>query len=313
MKRWHIFTLVGILVLLIGLFAAGNYFFHYAFVPSEKDFLGSDTPGTAKNKEDIARNEWFTNEDNRSTWHITNDGLKLSAIYLPAEKTTNKTVIVAHGYMGDAETMSVYAKMYHDMGYNVLIPDARAQGESEGKYIGFGWPERKDYVKWIDKVIDTNGADSEIVLYGISMGGATVMMTSGEELPSNVKAIVEDCGYTSVKDELSYQMSELFSYLPHFPLMQVTSLITRVREGFFFKDASAVNQLKKNKTPILFIHGDADTFVPYKMLNTLYTATDAPKEKYVVHGAEHAEAYNTDPDKYKATVQSFLNEYVAQN
>ena len=74
--------------------------------------------------------------------------LKLSAIYLPAETKSEKTALVAHGYMGDAETMTNYAKMFHDMGYNVLVPDARGHGKSEGDYIGFGWPERKDYVQW---------------------------------------------------------------------------------------------------------------------------------------------------------------------
>ena len=95
--------------------------------------------------------------------------LKLSAIYLP-RTDSHKTAIVAHGYMGNAETMANYAKMFHDLGYNVLVPDARGHGKSEGDYIGFGWHERKDYVKWIDQVLETNGQSEEIVLYGISMG-----------------------------------------------------------------------------------------------------------------------------------------------
>ncbi|BDP53469.1 hypothetical protein EfmJHP35_13930 [Enterococcus faecium] len=77
-------------------------------------------------------------------------------------------------------------QMFHDMGYNVLVPDARGHGKSEGDYIGFGWPERKDYVQWINKVLENNGKSQEIVLYGVSMGAATVMMTSGEKLPDNV-------------------------------------------------------------------------------------------------------------------------------
>ena len=211
--------------------------------------------------------------------------------------------------MGNAETMANYAKMFHDLGYNVLVPDARGHGRSEGDYIGFGWPERKDYVQWIDKILAETGQSQQIVLYGVSMGAATVMMTSGEKLPNNVKAIIEDCGYSSVDEELAYQLKDMFN-LPSFPLIQVTSLITKIRAGYFFGEASAVDQLTKNTKPMLFIHGDADTFVPYNMLAKVYAATKGPKEKYVVKGAEHAKAYQADPEKYQQTVKEFLAKYV---
>ncbi|NOU73800.1 alpha/beta fold hydrolase [Paenibacillus sp. LMG 31458] len=158
--------------------------------------------------------------------------------------------------------MGKLAQMYKDtLGFNVLIPDARGHGRSEGHYIGFGWPERKDYVQWIDKVIEHMGEQSKIVLHGVSMGGATVMMTSGEALPPNVKAIVEDCGYTTAKDQLAYQLKRMYR-LPIFPLLHLTSLLTKLRAGYFFGEASALDQLQKSKTPMLFIHGDADLFVP---------------------------------------------------
>ena len=297
---------VLIIVVLIG---AGLYFYNYAIVPSEKDFLEKDTPGTSV-EATSPEETWFKDEKNRSYWLLTsNDDLKLQAIYLPAENETDKNVIMAHGYMGSAETMARFAKMYHDLGYNVLVPDARGHGKSEGKYIGFGWPERKDYLQWIDQMIEKNGKNAQITLYGISMGGATVMMTSGETLPENVKAIVEDCGYSTVDKELAYQLKDIFN-LPSFPLIPVTSVITKIRAGYFFGEASSIAQLKKNKTPILFIHGDADKFVPFEMLDEVYEATDAPKEKYIVSGAAHAKAYTVDPKKYKEKVNDFLTQYV---
>lgn len=301
--------LIAIVVLVVVvLTGAGMYFYNYAVVPTEKDFLAGDTPGT--NVEKTPQEKWFKDEKNRSYWNLTSkDDLKLKAIYLPATEKTDKNVIMAHGYMGNAETMASFAKMYHDWGYNVLVPDARGHGESEGDYIGFGWPERKDYLQWIDKMIAENGQDAQITLYGISMGGATVMMTSGEKLPKNVKAIVEDCGYSTVNEELSYQLKDMFN-LPSFPLVPVTSLITKVRAGYFFGEASSIAQLKKNKVPMLFIHGDADKFVPFEMLDEVYNATNAPKEKFVVKGAAHAKSYSIDPKAYKAKVESFLTKYV---
>lgn len=140
--------------------------------------------------------------------------------------------------------MSVFAKMYHDWGYNVLAPDARGHGKSQGDYIGFGWPDRKDYVQWIEKVLTENGQQEQITLYGVSMGAATVMMTSGEKLPDNVKAIVEDCGYSTVNQELQYQLKELFN-LPSFPLVNVTSGITKLRAGYFFGKQVLLSNCKR--------------------------------------------------------------------
>ena len=297
--------LIGILVvIIIALIFAGNYFYNYAVVPAEKDFLGDGS--YEKSAELIQAEAWFTDDNNRTTWELkSEDGLDLSAIYLPADSDQKKTAIIAHGYMGKAEDMAQYAELYHSLGYNVLLPDARGHGSSEGDYIGFGWDERKDYQQWIQEVLDKTNDDESIVLHGVSMGAATVMMTSGEELPENVKAIVEDCGYTSAKDELSYQLKQMFN-LPQFPLIQVTSLITKIRAGYFFGEADAVKQLQKNTTPMLFIHGDKDDFVPFFMLDEVYEATDAPKEKYVVPDAGHAQAMANDPAKYKETVANLL-------
>ncbi|MGO2891695.1 alpha/beta hydrolase [Enterococcus devriesei] len=295
-----------ILLLVIALIAAGNYFYSYAVVPTEKDFLSDSSE--KKSAELIAAEDWFNDKNNRSEWQLqSKDGLKLSAYYLPAQKDQHKTAIIAHGYMGQASDMPQYAKIYHDLGYNVLMPDARGHGKSEGDYIGFGWPERKDYLQWIDRIVKGD-SQSEIVLHGVSMGAATVMMTSGEKLPENVKAFVEDCGYSSAKDELSYQLKDMFN-LPAFPLIPVTSLITKIRAGYFFGEADAVKQLHNNTKPMLFIHGDKDAFVPFSMLDTVYEATKGPKEKYVVHGAKHAEALSTDPAMYQEKVTEFLETY----
>lgn len=306
MKRWKKISIGVLILVLLALLGAGNYFYNYAFVPSEKDFIAEP-----KDKSD-ATQSWFTDADNRAGWQlVSEDGLQLSAIYLPAEIASGKTAILAHGYMSKAESMGKYAKMFHDLGYNVLVPDARGHGKSDGDYIGFGWDERRDMLGWIGKVLENNGMEETVVLYGISMGGATVMMTSGEELPKNVKAIIEDCGYASVEEELSYQLKEMFG-LPGFPLIPVTNLVTKVRAGYFFTSASSVRQLKKNKTPILFIHGTKDDFVPFEMLEEVYQATDAPKEKYEVAGAGHAEAYDKAPETYKAVAEKFLNAHLKE-
>ena len=141
------------------------------------------------------------------------------------------------------------------------------------------------------------------------MGAATVSMTSGENLPSNVKAIIADCGYTSVWEQFSYQLNLLFS-LPDFPVMNASSVVTKVKAGYTLKEASALKQVAKSKTPILFIHGDKDDFVPYSMMDELYNATSSEKEKLTVEGAGHAKASEVNPELYWSTIEKFINRYV---
>jgi fermentation-respiration switch protein FrsA (DUF1100 family) len=206
--------------------------------------------------------------------------------------------------------MGGFARFYAEvLGFSVLLPDARAHGGSEGRYIGFGWPERLDYLRWIAWLEEKEGRGAGIVLHGVSMGGATVMMASGENLPPSVKAIVEDCGYTSVEEELAWQMGRLY-HLPAWPLIPLTSALTKARAGWSFAEASALDQVRKSKTPILFIHGDADQFVPFSMQYRLYEACPAPKELLVIGGAGHGKAYDTEPVAYEARVRLFVENYL---
>ena len=237
----------------------------------------------------------------------SHDGLWLQGYYLAAPRPTNRVAIVAHGYRGNAlRDMGEWAQLYHDrLGYNVLLPDARAHGASEGRYIGFGWLERKDMLRWIGLMVDRHGADAAIVLHGLSMGAATVMMTAGEELPSQVRCVIEDCGYTSVIDELSHQLRQMY-HLPPFPLMPLASRICRLRAGYTFEEASALDQLRRASTPVLFIHGGADSFVPTGMVYRLHEACAAPKALLVVPDAGHAMAIFDAPERYARTVEAFV-------
>ncbi|MBP1999290.1 fermentation-respiration switch protein FrsA (DUF1100 family) [Paenibacillus shirakamiensis] len=312
-KKWMIILSSIALLFIVIIVGATFYFYGVAIARADKGFL-DDNPDLkvdpALQTSEQERMAWW-NTQPFEDWILTSgDGLKLHAYFLKSKSSSAKTVILAHGYAGKPEQMGDLAQMYsEDLGYNVLIPDARGHGKSEGNYIGFGWPERKDYVQWIHQVLTTLGNEQQIVLHGVSMGGATVMMTSGEDLPSNVKAIVEDCGYTSAEDELKYQLKRMY-HLPTFPLVQTTSLMTQIRAGYSFAEASALEQVKKSKTPMLFIHGDADLFVPSEMVYELYKIGPEPKKLYIAKGAGHGLARKVDPTAYDAEVTNFIAHYV---
>ena len=293
-------------VLLTGvLLFAGNYLFRFALDPQ----AGGMIHGYESDEWELTgKSAWFA-ESAEDLWLESRDGLKLHALYLARPEESHKYVVICHGYGSIPQDMGGFAFRFYERGYNILAPAARAHELSEGQYASMGWLERLDIVDWVN-TLAAQDPDAEIVLYGISMGGATVMMTAGEELPANVKCIIEDCGYSSVWDEFAGQLKEMF-HLPTFPVLDAASLVTQVRAGFGFQEASAVEQLKKTSLPILFIHGEDDTFVPYWMLDVVYEACASPdKEKLSVPGAAHGAASGADPELYWSTVETFLEKHM---
>ena len=172
-----------------------------------------------------------------------------------------------------------------------------------------GWLDRQDYLLWINTLVKKHGPDQQILIHGISMGAATVMMISGESLPPQVKALIEDSGYTSVYNEFKYQINH-FYYLPAFPLLNLADHKTQKVAGYNFREASALDQVKKSKTPILFIHGGADNYNPTFMVHQLYDAATCPKELLIVAGSLHAMSYYDAPKLYENTVKRFISMYI---
>ncbi|WP_304681442.1 alpha/beta hydrolase [uncultured Clostridium sp.] len=311
-KILGIFLSVIIIIFGISLGFVGNYFYNLALNPNTPKDIVFGTPEEAEATSGQVLDSdvtWLLNDSNYTDEYITSsDKLKLHSYKVTNQNNSNKWVIAVHGYTSEGINMSTYAKHYYDNGYNVLIPDLRAHGLSEGNYIGMGWDDRLDIISWINYILNEN-PNAEIILHGVSMGAATVLMTSGEEIPSNVKAIVADCGYTSVWDEFAYQLDDLFS-LPEFPILNVSSMVAKIRAGYFLGEASSLEQVKNSKTPILYIHGDKDDFVPYYMMEELYNATSSEKEMLTIEGAEHAKASEVDPETYWNTVNNFINKYM---
>jgi fermentation-respiration switch protein FrsA (DUF1100 family) len=254
---------------------------------------------------------WLDDQTGEDISLVSFDGLTLRAVYVPAVPLSEFTVILAHGYRGIGRELSGHARFFYEkLGYNLLIPDARSHGASEGRYIGFGWLERLDYLRWIDWVKKRTAGKVRIVLFGVSMGAATVMMTAGEDLPPEVEAVIEDCGYTSAAEEIRHVMKSRY-HLDSPLLLKMVSSLAKKRGGYAFEEASSIDQVRKARVPILFIHGDADTFVPSWMVYPLYEACGSRKELYVVEGAGHAKAYGTDPAGYERRVAAFLEKYVS--
>ncbi len=283
-----------------------------AFIYPKVAEIASKKLVQGEKKADDPRVLWFREQEYENFEIINSKGFRLKAKMIAADKPSKVYVLCSHGYRstGSGE-YGVMAKFYHDLGYNVFIVDHQAHGESDGKYIGFGYHESKDCLLWLDYLIEKFGNDIQIILEGISMGSATVMMMTGDPLlPSNVKFTVADCGYTSCFAEFEHDL-KMFIHLPNFPILYSANVFNKLINGYDFKDANPLVSVGNAKIPMLFIHGDKDDFVPTSMVYELYEACASDyKDLLIVEGAGHAESYRINTEAYEAKVKEFAEKFI---
>ena len=300
-------------------FLIGNFFYYVTLTKSglKNPFVAKVASGTKEKDEELLRldaikeqgKDWFDNTNKEKlVIKSTKANKNLHADFIFPEKESDIFVIIIHGYTSEPRGMGMYAQKYHELGYNVLMPSLNGHADSEASTVTMGWKDRLDIVDWVNFIAE-NYPESKIILHGESMGAATTMMTTGEDLPDNVKVAVADCGYTSVWDIFSNKIKNNFK-MHEFPTLYSANVVNKIYSGFDFKEASAIEQLKKSKTPTIFIHGDKDTFVPYEMLDRVYDACASEKEKITIPDSPHARNACVDPDLYWNSVIEFINKYI---
>lgn len=310
-KRGLKITALILVSLLIIDFAVGNYLYSMVIKRGPKDFLqGNDDLEVSAEAMDVFLEgdwrDWTREQDFEKLELITEDGIRLEGNYLGAAEPTNKTVVFAHGYLGNAFDMGIFSEFYlEELGYNLFIPDLRGHGNSEGDYIGFGWPDRLDLIDWIDLLLADENPEMEIYLHGLSMGAAAVLMMSGEAMPDNIKGIIADSPYTSVYDLFAYQLKRMY-HLPAIPILPAMSIVTKSRADYSLTEASTVKQVKKAEVPILYIHGAADTFVPHEMSEELAEQTNSEHTLVLFPDANHGESIVLHEREYYQAVKDFL-------
>lgn len=239
------------------------------------------------------------------------DGLDLHANFLPAETESKKLAICFHGYTGrgmnDCASISTF---FHNLGFNCLIVDNRAHGDSQGDYAGFGILDRYDCKAWVDYINKRFNNSKEILLYGVSMGASTVLMASGlKELADNVKVIVADCAFTSPYEVFAHVMKKDYR-LPEFPVMNITNILCKKNAGYGFNDYSTVDAMKISKRPVMFIHGKKDNFVPTWMSEKNYKECCSEKDLLLIDNAGHAACYYENKLLYESKLTEFINKYM---
>ena len=254
----------------------------------------------------VTSDAWLKENNARDVYVKSKDGLLLRGYWIPADNPRG-TVLLAHGYRSTMLVdFGIAFPFYHALGMNILVPQQRAHGDSEGKYITFGVKESEDMVCWIDYHNKTFG-EYQMVLSGLSMGASTVLYLADQELPKNVKCIIADCGFTSPWEILD-KVYRATIHLPSGPSLFAADLFARIFAGFSMKEKDSRETLKRAKLPVFMIHGLKDDFVPSYMTQQGYDACTGKKRLLLVEGAGHGVSFLKDKETYTRQIISFLEE-----
>ena len=290
--------------------ALGHYLYNRVMVPQLRDPEEEDiNPVQAQGRQWARKREGFKEATIQAV-----DGLILWAAVVPGHSGSHRWAICMHGYHDTYESMGAIAKHYSNLGWHVLMPDQRGHGQSEGDYVGWGYDERLDILGWINYVIRRD-PEAEILLHGVSMGAASVLMSTGGALPKAVKAAISDCSYTTIEAEMHHLLTQIRKELPTALPLPAGLLFSALRKTaqrrarFDLRDAAPIQAVANSKTPTLFIHGVEDDFVPAAMMGKLYQAATCPKSFLWMPDADHAASVGANEALYWTAVSTFLQDY----
>ncbi len=257
------------------------------------------------------------NRDDYDKWKKTSFRLKSDYGYILScevyESTQNvnisgdrKIAILCHG-LGCAKYESIkYAELFIKLGFTVVVYDHRNHGMSGKAYTSMGYFEKYDLKKVVSWCKDNYGKKSKIVTHGESMGAATVLLHL--EIDNRVDCVIADCSYSDLKSLIQHQLKQ-FYHLPGM-LLPIENLIIYLRAGFWMKQISPIRAIRNSTTPVLFIHGKWDNFVPTEMSKKMYQQKLKNKAIYLVAKAKHAESYCKNKKGYEYRVREFLKKYL---
>ncbi len=274
---------------------------------AEKKFTGSKVKEQFFN-DVIAASERLEQKETETVEITSHDGITLVGHWYPCENA-KRVILAMHGWRSSwTRDFGLSVDFWHDNGCSILFAEQRGQNNSGGEYMGFGLYERYDCIEWLKYLRENKNTDLPVYLAGISMGATTVLMAAGLDLPDEVHGIVADCGFTSPHDIWKH-VAEKNLKIPYNLQGILASEIFRRKTNMRTSDYSTIEAVSVCKTPILFIHGSDDNFVPVEMTYKNYIACNAPKRLLIVPSADHGMSYYKEKERYEQEVTAFFNEY----
>ena len=302
-----IWIAIGILDILIVLFLI--LLCRFALRGTENDLRTRSYPEghpLAAIQKEVIESQRFFEEHHGERIVIHANGVDLSARLFKQDNPIGR-ILLFHGYRSVAEAdFGAIMDFYHSMGYELLLVDQRAHGKSSGSWIGFGLLERYDCLSWTRYMNHEHGVLPTFYA-GLSMGSTTVLMALGCELPSNVRGVIADCGFTSPKEVLFLAMKR--KKMPIKLVMPIVSLFFKLFAGYFPGEYSTTEALRSTTVPVLFIHGTKDHLVPVEMTLENHRVCNSEKELLLVEGAGHGTSLFLDRPNVEGHIRAFLTRH----
>lgn len=238
------------------------------------------------------------------------DGLLLKGHICQAENE-KRIILALHGYKSSPEKDFKYiAGDLINNGCTIIFADSRAHGESEGKLITFGIKERHDCFSWINYINENISAKLPLYIYGISMGGATALMTSGMKLPSCVHGIISDSAYSSVDEMVKYKLEkEIKNKTATQKVFESLDKYLIKNYNFSLYDFSVEEAFKSNSRPVLLFHGAEDKVTPSSMCHKIKTLSKTDTTVHIFSECNHCEAQGKRHKAYLSKITGFFNKY----
>jgi fermentation-respiration switch protein FrsA (DUF1100 family) len=296
------YILIAILLTIIIFLTVGSIFF--ANLASKPKVRDHDETYTIDRDEGKINEEWYNSLQKEPVSISSPYGYKLDGIFFPV-KNSKKVIIFCHGITWSKFGSVKYMNMFYKRGFNVLIYDHRNHGRSGGTFTTFGYFEKYDLDACVDWVINKIGQDAYIGVHGESMGAGTALQHCG--ISNRVSFYIADCPYSDLKQLFRVRLKEDFK-MPGFPILYTSSLLSKLKYKFLYKDISPISDIKDKETPILFIHGQQDNYIPNQMSIDMYNAKKGIKKLYLAPNADHAASYWQNREEYEQVVEEFLNE-----
>ncbi len=316
MHTWVIVIIIVACAVLAALIITGVYtgnFASYRNININRFLMKQLDPSDAETNKGYSTAAEAMQGHQDADYEITSkDGLRLHGYLFKGDPDSDVYVFCSHGYrdpFGGFE-FAEKAPIWQSRGYNLFFVDHRAHANSEGKFISFGQYESDDCIEWLNFMKKEFGEDIRIIMHGQSMGAAIVLQTAGKDaLPDNVKAVIEDCGYTTF-----YEQCHGLLPVPKFLewiILNCGNAYLRLFHRINMKKADSMAAVKRAKVPILFIHGEKDTFVPVHMGRDMYAAYNSPdKQLEIFKEATHCTSYAYEPERYTRVALEFTDKYL---
>ena len=307
--EWIIFTVGLVLFLILGVsyYAYRRAFYHARRKNGKAEADTTYTDDSDAFREIAKKLSGWTEEFSRVPYETVSirsrDGKRLFGRYYHVRDGA-PLQIEFHGYKGEAIRDFCGGDPFaRRTGFNTLLVDQRAHGESDGHVITFGVLERYDCLDWTNYAVERFGRDVKILLTGISMGAATVLMASDLDLPENVVGIVADSPYSSPKEILQKVCGDI-GIAPRliYPFLWLGALLF----GHFRIRGGAIESVKNARVPILILHGEGDGFVPCEMSRRIAETCVSEVTFVGFAGADHCLGYVVDPEKYEEEISRFI-------